>query len=121
MLQEEIKFTVKGHEYTVKFPTVGQYYSIEALKQSLGRGNYNTMVQSPLQSVQDALDMIDIEATLTVMCPDLIKDLKVSITELDIRDYLDIKKAYVQQVAPFFRSVNDVLRGGADGGGSVGK
>jgi hypothetical protein len=114
MLQEEVKFVVKGHEYTVKFPTVGQYYGIEALKQSLGRGNYNMMVQSPLRSVQDALDMIDIEATLTIMCPDLIKDLKVPITELDIRDYLDVKTAYLKQVAPFFKSVNDALHGITD-------
>lgn len=109
-----MKFVVNGHEYKVKFPTVGQYYSIEALKQSLGRGNYNIMVQSPLRSVQDALDMIDIEATLTIMCPDLIKDLKVPITELDIRDYLAIKKSYMEQIAPFFKSVNDALHGVKD-------
>lgn len=120
MLQEEVKFVVKGHEYTVKFPTVGQYYSIEALKQSLGRGNYNMMVQSPLRSVQDALDMIDIEATLTIMCPDLIKDLKVPITELDIRDYLLVKDAYVKQVAPFFKLVNDALHGVIDDENVVG-
>lgn len=113
MLQEEVKFIVKGHEYTIKYPTVGQYYNIEALKQSLGRGNYNMMLQSPLRSVQDALDMIDIEATLTIMCPDLIKDLKVPITELDVRDFVAVKDAYIKQVAPFFKSINDALHGGA--------
>jgi hypothetical protein len=113
MLQEEVKFVVKGHEYTIKYPTVGQYYNIEALKQSLGRGNYNMMLQSPLRSVQDALDMIDIEATLTIMCPDLIKDLKVPITELDVRDFVAVKDAYIKQVAPFFKSINDALHGDA--------
>ena len=56
------------------------------------------------------LDMIDIEATLTVMCPALIKDLKVdSISKLDIRDFRVIREAYDEKVVPFFKKVMDAL------------
>lgn len=112
MVNEEVKIDVKGHEYSVPFPTVGQFYRIEALKQSLSRGFYNSMVMSPTGTAQQALDMIDIEATLTVLVPELIKDLKVkSFDELDVRDYTDIRDAYFKTVAPFFKEVQDILNG----------
>ena len=85
---DEVKISIKGHEYTVAFPNVGQYYRIEAMKQSLSRGFYNSMVMSPANSAQHALDMIDIEATLVVLCPQLVEDLKVkNFDDLDVRDY----------------------------------
>ena len=62
---------IKGHEYKMSFPTVGQYYEIETQKQFLGRGYYNTLLGNRTQAAADALDMIDIEATLTVMLPEL--------------------------------------------------
>lgn len=112
MVKEEVKISVKGHEYSVPFPTVGQFYRIEALKQSLSRGYYNSMVMSPTGTAQQALDMIDIEATLTVLVPDLIKDLKVkNFDDLDVRDYKDIRDAYFESVAPFFKEVQDILNG----------
>lgn len=112
MVNEEVRINIKGHEYSVPFPTVGQFYRIEALKQSLSRGFYNSMVMSPTGTAQQALDMIDIEATLTVLVPDLIKDLKVnSFDELDVRDYTDIRDAYLKSVTPFFKEVQDILNG----------
>ena len=112
MLQDDIKMTVLRHEYPVKFPNVGHFYQIEATKQSLARGFYNTMVMSPSASAQHALDMIDIEAALVVLCPDLIKDLKVkNFSELDIRDYKVIRDEYYKVVAPFFKEIQDLLRG----------
>lgn len=112
MVKEEVKISVKGHEYKVSFPTVGQFYRIEATKQALSRGYYNSMAMSPIKSAQQALDMIDIEATLTVLVPDLINDLKVkSFDELDVRDYKLIQTEYYKSVAPFFKEVQDVLNG----------
>lgn len=112
MLKEEVTISIKGHEYNIAFPNVGQYYRIEAMKQSLSRGFYNSMVMSPANSAQHALDMIDIEATLAILCPDMIKDLKVkNFDELDVRDYKLIRDEYTTKVMPFFKEINDLLSG----------
>lgn len=109
---DEVKISIKGHEYTVVFPNVGQYYRIEAMKQSLSRGFYNSMVMSPANSAQHALDMIDIEATLVVLCPQLVEDLKVkNFDDLDVRDYKLIRDEYNGKVLPFFKEINDLLSG----------
>ena len=87
MIKDEVTIEIKGHSYPVKFPTVGQFYQIEAMKQSLSRGFYNSMVMSPSVQAQHALDMIDIEAAVAVLCPKLIEELKVkNFSELDVRD-----------------------------------
>lgn len=114
-MNDEVKILISGKSYTVKFPNVGQFYQIEATKQSLARGFYNTMVMSPSSAAQHALDMIDIEAALVVLCPELIKDLKVkSFSELDVRDYKVIRDEYYKEVAPFFKEINDLLKGDED-------
>lgn len=112
MLENEVKFLVKGREYTVKYPTVGQYYQIEAMKQSLARGMYNSMVTSPALSAQHALDMVDIEATLAILLPDFIKDLKVkNFSDLDVRDYKEIRDEFMSKVQPYFKEIAELLRG----------
>ena len=50
--------------------------------------------------------MIDIEAFLTILCPELIKDLKSgSFKELGIEDYMELKNAYEEQFTPWWESV----------------
>lgn len=111
-MNDEVKITIKGHEFPVKFPNVGQFYQIEATKQSLARGFYNTMVVSPSNAAQHALDMIDIEATLMVLCPSIIEQLKVkNFGELDVRDYKLIRDEYYRVIAPFFKEIHSLLQG----------
>lgn len=113
MLQKKVILNIFGREYDIQFPTVGQFYSIEAMKQRLSGGMYNSMVLSPADSAQHALDMIDIESTLVILCPKLIEDLKVkNFSELDVRDYIQIRDKYYAEVAPFFKEVQNVLKGG---------
>lgn len=112
MVQNEVSLSVKGHSYPIQFPTVGQFYQIEAMKQNLSRGFYNSMVLSPSPSAQHALDMIDVEATLVVLAPKFIEDLKVkNFSELDVRDYKLIRDEYFKTVAPFFKEISDLLKG----------
>lgn len=112
MIKDEVIIEIKGHSYSVKFPTVGQFYQIEATKQNLSRGFYNSMVMSPSALAQHALDMIDIEAAIVVLCPKLIEDMKVkNFSELDVRDYKLIRDEYFKTVAPFFKEVADLLKG----------
>ena len=69
-MKENVIVKILGKEYTVPFPNVGQYYRIESLKQTLTNGMYNTMLMSNSVAAQNALDMIDIEAAFTVLCPE---------------------------------------------------
>lgn len=115
MAQDEVKIEIKGHSYPVKFPNVGQFYQIEAMKQSLSRGFYNSMILSASAATQQALDMIDIEAAIVVLCPKMIEDLKVkNFSELDIRDYKIIRDEYFKTIAPFFKEISDLLKGTSD-------
>lgn len=106
----EISIQIKGNTYTVAYPNVGEYYRIEAMKQVLGKGFYNTLAQTPTNSANHALDMIDIEATLTILCPKLIENLKVkSFQDLGISDYKEIRKVYSDEIYPFIKKINDLL------------
>src|SRR5690606_30476032 len=90
--------------------TVGDYYAIEASKQSLSFGFYNSLSESSVLSAYNATDMIDIEATLTILCPLLIKDLKCeSFKKLGIKEYLMIKQAYIEQFVPWWKSIQELL------------
>lgn len=101
---------VKGKEYRISFPNVGQYYDIEALKQSLGKGFYNMMLGNRSVAAQNALDMIDIEATITVMMPDLVKDMKVkSFRDLGLADYTEIREIYDKEIIPFLMETKRIL------------
>ena len=42
-MNETLNFKVSGNTYVIKFPTVGDYYAIEASKQSLSVGYYNKL------------------------------------------------------------------------------
>lgn len=112
MVEKEISFTVLGHSFPIKYPRVGEFYRIEALKQRLSGGFYNVMIASSSISAQAALDMIDIEATLVVLCPKFVEELKVkNFSELDIRDYKEIRDEFYKVVAPFLKEINDLLIG----------
>lgn len=118
MVNRSVTFKVFGREYLIEYPTVGQYYKIEALKQSLTGGYYNTMVLSPSAATQQALDMVDIEATLTILVPQFIKDLKVkNFNELGILDYKAIHDEFIAVVAPYFKEIEGILNGTAEENG----
>lgn len=110
MVSDSKKVKIYGKEYEVSFPNVGQFYDIESTKQKLGRGYYNTLLGNPTKTAQDALDMIDIEASLTVLVPELIRDMKVkSFSELGLKDYLEIKQIYEHEVYPFLKEAENLL------------
>lgn len=104
------EITVKGRKYEIQFPNVGQYYQIEVNKQRLGKGSYNSLIGNPTITAQRALDMIDVEATLSVLCPQLVADLKVkSFSELGLKDYKEICDIYMQDVFPFLKEAEKIL------------
>jgi hypothetical protein len=116
VMNDSVELVIKSStgeikKYPIHFPNVGDYYRIECLKQELSRSNYGGLVTSKTQNAYDALDMIDIEATLTVLAPKLIEDMKVTrFSQLGIKDYLIIRKAYLESVHPFIVEVRNLLK-----------
>ena len=77
-------FKVKENEYSIKTPTVEQLWTIEEMKATLTNGKYGSVMATHTYWSEYNLDNIDMFAYLTVLCPNLIKDLEVeSWTELN--------------------------------------
>ena len=110
MINESLMFTLKGRSYEMTFPRVGEYRTIEAMKQSLSMGNYGSLYRTMMVSSEEALDMIDMEAFFSVLCPKMIKDLKCdSFSELGLLDYVEVKKVYKEKVLPWWKEVEQLL------------
>ncbi len=91
-----------GNEYEISFPTVGQFIDLEVAKQKLSKGEYGTLVQSGTAAAYEALEMIDIMASLTVFTPKLIKDMNIrSLDGLTIEQAKDLRTAYQAQFKPW--------------------
>jgi DUF438 domain-containing protein len=99
-------FKVKGNNYNISFPSVGKFRRIESLKQVLSNGTYQQLVSTQTDASQSAADMVDIEASLMVLAPTLIKDLKCDTFEdLAFEDYMELRNAYVEQFSPWWNAV----------------
>lgn len=109
-INENLVFTLKGRSYNLTFPRVGEYRTIEAMKQTLSLNTYGSMSRSMMKSSEEALDMIDMEAYFTVLCPKVVEDLKCeSFSELGLLDYLDIKKVFKEKFIPWWNEIEIIL------------
>ena len=106
----QITFSLMGKSYQVAYPTVGKLTAIEATKQALTGGQYGNMLRTETLAAQAALDIVDIQATLSILAPDVIKDLEASsFSELGIQDFNTIRDAYRSQIVPWLKEVGGVL------------
>lgn len=109
-MEKQIVLKVKGNSYSIEFPNVGQFQTIETLKQILSKGMYSALMGTSTESSFEVLDMIDMEAYLTVMSPKLIEDLKCkTFGELGLEDYLELKREYKAQFLPWWVGILDIL------------
>lgn len=109
-MDENLIFTLKGRSYEMTFPRVGEYRTIEAMKQTLSLNTYGSMYRTMMVSSEEALDMVDMEAFFTVLCPKIVKDLKCdSFAELGLKDYLEVKKVYKEKVLPWWAEIEQLL------------
>lgn len=96
--------TIDNREYNLEFPSVGEYIEIETLKTDISLGKFAQLLSSRTVSSLRAIQIVEIVAILTVLCPQLIEDLKVkSILDLDIQDFIKIMKSYQKDVAPWYK------------------
>jgi len=107
------KVAVQGEkrEYKVNIPTVGELVHIEHLKAIYAESNYRGIASSNTIGGNYALDLVDMNAYLTTLVPDLIKDLKSDdLFKLDIFDVQDLKKAYEESFIPWVNEWQTALR-----------
>ena len=108
---EQFNFVIKGKQYTTEPVTVGKYIDLWKLRMALSSGTYGQMYRATLEGADYAMMMIDIEAFLSVFCPDFLKSLKPdSLRELGLEDYLELREMYETQVIPWQQKIEGLLK-----------
>jgi hypothetical protein len=109
---EELTFAVNGNTYTIKVPTAGSMIDIERLKMIYSGGYYSEMMKTLTTTSQESLMVIDIQSHFKILCPKLMEDLKCEdIKKLDIKDYKELRIAYVKQFLPWWNKWLDLFKG----------
>lgn len=109
-MDRKIVLQIKGNSYTVEFPNVGKFQAIETMKQVISKGMYASLISTSTLSSIEAADMINIEAYFSVCAPKILEDLECeSFSDLDIEDYLVIKKVYQETFVPWWNQILDIL------------
>lgn len=108
-MERVLELTIKTPEtgvenrYQVKWPTIQQMIDIEALKITLSKGKYTQMIVGGTKLMNEALNYIDMCSYLTVMCPQLVSDMKVDIRDLEIGDAnKTLLRVYQEQFLPWW-------------------
>lgn len=98
-------FKVKGIDYLLTVPTNKQFISIETTKVFLSGGAYRSLMRSTTFNNAYALDLIDMIAYISNLCPEMVNNLKVSsIEDLDLLDSIELVEIYRKTIAPWISS-----------------
>lgn len=110
MLNPRISFKIEDNTYTVSFPSVGQMMEIEAMKFALTNNSYTALKTTGLKSSIYVCDLVDTISFLTVMVPELKKDLKVSsFSELEPAKAKIFLMAYKSTIQPWYLNIFNQL------------
>jgi hypothetical protein len=108
MRTKQIK--VCGQDYTMNFPTVGQFIDIKVLETNLSQGTMKQMILGNGDHL-DAYLYITTYAHLSILCPQMIKDLKVkSMLDLSLEDYEELTQIYLTEIQPWIQEVRSAIR-----------
>lgn len=110
-MERTLNFEVKGKQYTIQIPTVGQLINIERDKSLLSGGNYSSMLNTNTYTAVTALDLIDAQAYLGNLCPEFMADLKTkSLMQLDVMDAREFLGIYRSQIAPWILEIQKLFK-----------
>lgn len=104
-MKRNITLNIRGNEYQLTIPKIGQIRQIENRKVAM-TPYYKELVSSNTILSNWTLDLIDMSAYFGVLCPQLLKDLKAPLEELDLFDFKQLREEYVTQVLPW---INDFV------------
>jgi len=101
---------IRGKGYNIPFPNVGQLMDIESFKIAYTNGKYIDMAMSNLKAHGFALDVADTIAYLSVLIPDLRKDLKIdNWRNIDPFVAKELVKIFKADFIPWFKPLLDDL------------
>lgn len=100
-IERSVVVSLNDKEYKLNRPNNGQLLEIEVMKHRLSGGLYQDLVFTNLISSQNTINTIDMISNMSVLCPEIIKDLKINIAKIDIIDSLPILKVYMSEVHPW--------------------
>ena len=103
---------VQGQTFTLKYPNVGQFIDIKVLEAKLSQGTSGQLV-SGTSAQLDAFLFITTYAYFSILCPELMKQLKVSsLLELSIKDFEELSKIYLEEIQPWIDGVKNEIKEG---------
>ena len=110
------KFTFKGEEYQIEFPTVGEYLEIENQKLIQSNGQWVNLIKNQTVSALRSIQIIECVSILMVLCPKLFGNMKVvSYKEIDAIDFIELLTLYNNEINPWynswFKQFNEIILG----------
>ena len=110
------KFTFKGEEYQIEFPTVGEYMDIENQKLIQSNGQWVNLIKNQTISALRSIQIIECVSILMVLCPKLFANMKVtSYREIDAIDFIELLTLYNNEINPWysawFKRFNEIIMG----------
>lgn len=108
---EKLNFVIKGKSFSTEAINVGRMIDLWKMRAALSMGSYGQLYRMALESSDDALLMIDIEAFFTVFCPEFITALKPgSVRDMGLEDYLELRDLYISEIMPWLIKVEGLLK-----------
>ncbi len=106
---KEKTFTVKENTYTAKFPNNKEYVQIQNNKARLA-SHYDQLQFLGAEGDYATL-LVDAEAHLSVICPNLMKDLAKPFGELNFEEGREIVNVYTNEIRPWYNGVLNFIFG----------
>lgn len=98
------------NRYTLRYPTIQQMIDIESMKISLSKGKYTDMILAGTKWMDRALNYIDLVAYFSVLCPNLLRDMKVDIRNISVIDAHDsLLKVYFDDFLPWWSEYESLI------------
>lgn len=103
---------IQGQEFTLTYPNVGQFIDIKVLETKLAQGTSAQLVAGTAAQL-DAFLFITTYAHFAVLCPDLMKQLKVdSLLDLSVKDFEELSEVYLKDIQPWIDGVKKEIKDG---------
>ena len=108
------KFVFEGQEYTIEFPTVGEYMEIENQKLIQSNGQWVNLIKNQTVSAFRSIQIIECVSILIVLCPKLFENMKViSYKDIDAIDFIKLLTIYNDEIGPWynawFKQFNEII------------
>ena len=99
-MKKTLVFKVAETSFNITFPNNRQFVQIQNAKATLS-SNYDLLGQMDAESAL-AQKLVDVEAYLTILCPDFIKSLTKSFGELSMEEGQKLIVAFNDQFLPWY-------------------